>query len=247
MSKIEQYREKLRRVHNWEPFLRRNSGLPGPRGNLELAHAVALEADWARAEQLLLEPGGPAAENTPGVFLIFCGVLCLGRRVSQGQTGELVRLRQYAADSRWRVREATVIALQGVGDHNIQLLIAEMRRWARGNWYEKRASAAALAEPRLLRDPRVAKQVLRLLHQITVEITLATDSSAADFRVLRQSMGYCWSVVVAASPEEGKPALERWFDTKNSDVKWLMRQNLAKRRLARVDRAWVEASLARLK
>ncbi len=46
-GKIDEYRRALRELDAWEPFLLERSGLPGPRGNLELAAAVAEEADEA--------------------------------------------------------------------------------------------------------------------------------------------------------------------------------------------------------
>ena len=45
MSKIDDYRQTLKRLDNWIPFLLKESGLPGPRGNLELAYAVAEEGN----------------------------------------------------------------------------------------------------------------------------------------------------------------------------------------------------------
>jgi len=47
MGKVEEYRRALRELPAWEPFLLERSGLPGPRGNLELAAAVAEEAEEA--------------------------------------------------------------------------------------------------------------------------------------------------------------------------------------------------------
>ena len=43
MTKVEQYRETLRALDAWEPFLMQESRLPGPRANLELAFAAARE------------------------------------------------------------------------------------------------------------------------------------------------------------------------------------------------------------
>ena len=44
-SKVEAYREALRGLTDWEPFLLKHSGLPGPRGNIELARAAAEEGE----------------------------------------------------------------------------------------------------------------------------------------------------------------------------------------------------------
>jgi hypothetical protein len=51
--------------------------------------------------------------------------------------------------------------------------------------------------------------------------------------VLRQGLAYCWSVAVAADPGAGIPRFERWARDPDPDVRWLVRQNLAKTRLSR--------------
>jgi hypothetical protein len=246
MSNINKYRQKLRTSKNWHQYLRRNSSLPGPRGNLELAQAFAELSGKKQIEELLVIPAELAKENTPGVFLVFCGVLALGKLAAHGEYDQLARLRQYASDPRWRIREATAMALQLVGDENIGILLQEMRAWSMGNWYEKRAAAAALAEPRLLKNNQTVLEVLGIFDTITADIASAQDSKSEAFKVLRQGMGYCWSVAVAALPEEGKPAMEKWLASQNTDIRWMMKENLKKNRLAKMDAAWVRACNNRL-
>ena len=41
VSKAVEYRAKLRALDEWDAYLLKESGLPGPRGNLELAQVVA--------------------------------------------------------------------------------------------------------------------------------------------------------------------------------------------------------------
>ena len=43
--KIFMYQEKLRKLSHWAEFLLRESGLPGPCGNIELAKAVTAEGN----------------------------------------------------------------------------------------------------------------------------------------------------------------------------------------------------------
>jgi hypothetical protein len=61
-----------------------------------------------------------------------------------------------------------------------------------------------------------------------------------DFRVLRQALGYGWSVAVAALPEAGRPLMEWWLESPNKEVGWIMRENLKKNRLLKMDAEWVE-------
>jgi hypothetical protein len=121
-----------------------------------------------------------------------------------------------------------------------------LEAWLSGNWLEQRAVAAALAEPKLLRDPAQIDRALTYLDQITAAIAAADDRRAEDYRVLRQGMGYCWSVIVAAQPTSGKRLMERWLKSNDKDVQWVMRENLKKKRLHAMDAAWVEKWAASL-
>src|SRR6266487_441759 len=198
MSKTENYKQTLQALNDWVPFLKKNSGLPGPRGNLELAHVVADEGDQKQFEYFL---SLDAKENTPEVFVVFCGVIGLGK-LAASQPDLFNRLLEYASDPRWRIREAVATGLQLAGDQDMDLLLREMKTWSKGNWYEKRAAAATLAEPRLLKQPKHTKQVLQILDKITSSMKANDNSKDESFKVLRQGMGYCWSVAVATLPEE---------------------------------------------
>src|SRR6266545_5707740 len=123
MTKINDYRQTLRQLKDWVPYLKKNSGLPGPRGNLELAEAVSEEANRQQIEEFLSIPREKAQENTPEVFLVFCGVVSLGKLIAGGDINQFARLRTYASDPRWRIREATAIALQAVGDQDMKILL----------------------------------------------------------------------------------------------------------------------------
>lgn len=242
MGKREAYRERLRSLRSWRAFLLAESGLPGPRTNLELAFAVADEGTLSQFQEWLEETADRAPTNSPREFLAFCGTIGLGEQIARGRHDLLAQLRRLAADSRWRVREATAIALQRVGATDMALLLREMRRWIRGTLLERRAAAAALCEPPLLREPAAAHEVLGLLDRIMVSVITEPDRRSEEFRVLRQALGYCWSVAVVAAPEEGKRRMERWLANEDPDVVWIMRENLKKERLRRLDPDWVAAA-----
>ena len=135
------------------------------------------------------------------------------------------------------------MALQRWGDADMAALLAEMTEWAAGNPLEQRAAAAALCEPRLLQEPEHAAAVLRILDEITASIPQITDRKTDAFKTLRQGLGYCWSVAVAALPDVGKPLMERWLVSPDPDIRWIMRENLKKNRLVRMDAAWVTLAL----
>jgi hypothetical protein len=239
MTKADRYRETLRQLQSWDAFLMAESGLPGPRGNLELVQAVADEGDELLFRRFLSLDAQEAPTNSPEEFLVVCGVVGMGRLAAEGRRDLLATLRQCASDPRWRMREGVAMALQRVGDADMALLLEEMDVWSDGNPLEKRAAVAALCEPRLLHDPVQVAHVLRILDKVTASISGIADRRSDEFKALRKGLGYCWSVAVAAFPEEGKKAMERWFSSDDPDVIWIMRENLRKDRLARLDAAWV--------
>lgn len=239
MTKVEEYRHALRGLAEWEPFLLEQSTLPGPRANLELAAAVAEEADEQALRRWAAVSPDAAPFGSTEEFLPVCGVVGLGRLLADGDRSVLADLRRLAGDPRWRVREAVALALQRFGDADFPALLAELQRWAGGSLRERRAAAAALCEPRLLSTPDRARDVLTLLSRVTAELEDADERRSDAFRALRQTLGYAWSVAIVAFPEEGKPLFERLLASDDRDVRWIVRENLRKRRLVRSDADWV--------
>lgn len=246
MGKREEYVEQLKTVQDWEAFLKAHSGLPGPRGNLELAQAAADAGSKRQFKAWLRYDDASAPCNTPGEFVAFCGVVGHGRLLAEGESSALQLLRKWASDGRWRLREAVAMAMQRYGERDMDGMLTAAEAWARGTPLEQRAAAAAVCEPRLLREPRHARRVLRMLDRITRSMARAEDRRREDHRVLRQALGYCWSVAIVALPEAGKPLLEKWAESSDPDAQWVVRENLKKARLLRTDRRWVKGLQARL-
>jgi hypothetical protein len=215
----------LREVQDLETYLAAKSGLPGPRGNIELALAAAEELDHATLEHLA---------RSEDEFEAFCGVVGLGRAIADGRRDLVGDLRRHANDLRWRVREAVAIALQRWGDADLAGMLDEAATWSAGSRLEQRAAAAGTCEPRLLWDPAVAQRVLGILDVTTATLPGAPDRRTDAFRTLRQALGYCWSVAVAADPIDGLPVFERWRGSADADVAWVVRENLRKNRLRKV-------------
>ena len=245
MGKTEDYREILSKLEDWDAYLRAESNLPGPRGNLELAHAAADLGDRKRFEHFLTFEPQRAPVNTPDEFITFCGVEGLGRLIAEGQSDLWPTLRSFASDPRWRTREAVAMALQRVGQVDMDLLLDKLEVWSTGNWLEMRAAAAGLAEPVLLREERHILRALEILDHITAAVESAQERKE-DFKTLCKGLGYCWSVVVAALPAQGKQSMERWFASTDKDVRRIMKENLKKNRLLKMDKAWVNSWTSRL-
>ena len=144
------------------------------------------------------------------------------------------------------------MALQRWGGRDFPALATAMADWANGSWLERRAAAAALCEPVLLTDDRRVRATLDVLEAATEPIAAAEPAERRSdaFKALRNGLGYCWSVAVAAAPEAGGAAFEslvgRAVTSGDRDLRWIVRQNLRKSRLARMDSGWVDAQLARL-
>jgi hypothetical protein len=229
-ERIDEYRQTLRVLDDPEPYLLEHSGLPGPRSNLELLEAAADELDASRLRELT---------TREDEFLAACGATGLGRLVVAGDETALGRLRELADDPRWRVREGVAMALQRIGDADPKRLLAVVRDWSTGSPLQRRAVVAGLCEPRLLRDRAVAEAAVETVDAVTASMLAEPRSRSADVRVLRQALGYCWSVAIVAAPQVGKAAFERLAAVDDTDVRWIVRENLGKSRLQRLDAGWV--------
>jgi hypothetical protein len=212
-------------MRRWQEYLWEHSGLPGPRGNIELAQAVADEGDPALFDQMI---------TTHDEYLVFCGVIGLGRLSADG-VDVLPRLRGHAVDPRWRVREAVSMALQRLGDADLPRLMSTVRSWAAdSDPLVQRAAAAAICEPRLLRSGPAAACALEVCARATGWLAGLPADRRRDpgVRALRQALGYCWSVAVAADPAAGLPHFRELGGSGDRDVAWIVRENGRKARLA---------------
>jgi hypothetical protein len=238
-NKTDRYKDTLRDLHEWEEFLLKESGLPGPRANLELLQAVAetgTEDTFNRYAYHYDAEHAPTGSKEE--FIAACGVAGMGILISRGKTEYFKKLRGFACDKRWRIREAVAIALQTVGEWNMDLLLKEMQDWSKGNLLEKRAVVAALCEPKLLKPKEKVQQVQNILDHITLDLLKENNRKDEDFKILRKTLGYGWSVAVVAYPDEGKHRMEAWFLNEDKDVRWIMKENLRKNRLMRMDKDW---------
>lgn len=231
MTSVAEYRAALRALprSEWHAHLTEHSGLPGPRGNIELAQAVADEGDAAVFDALIA---------TGDEYLVFCGVVGLGRLLAEADDAVVEhRLRGHAADERWRVREAVAMALQRVGDADLPRLLGLVERWAADpDPLVQRAAAAGICEPRLLGTPAAAKCAVDVCAHATAALEARPASARRDaaVRALRKGLGYCWSVAVAADPSAGLPRFRALASSTDADVQWIVRENSRKARLAQL-------------
>lgn len=249
MNKTTSYRRELNNISpkKWDDYLKKHSGLPGPRGNIELAKAFSQTASLMDFKKYARLDEEEAPENTPEVFLVFCGVLGIGEYLAhEHDSGLLNMLRSLANDPRWRVREGVAMAFQTVGRKNIGRLISYAESWIKGTLLEQRAVIAGLCEPDLLHDSEVIDRVFEMLDWATASIIAYDDEQDEDYRVLQKALSYCWSVATVAKPEKGKRKIERWLKEEHPVVNRIIRTNLSKNRMKKVDKQWVEHILGKL-
>ena len=213
-----------------DAYLTEHSGLPGPRGNLELADAFAVAADRATILRL-----ADAADE----YLRFCGTEAVGRLLLEEPANAMLPqlLHERAGDPLWRVREAAARALQIIGDTNLALMLALVAEWAGDpSPLVRRAAIAGICEPRLLKSPEARSAALAACRDCTDWIAELPASGRRDpgVRTLRQALGYCWSVAIAADPGSGLAAFERMRAVADPDIRWIVRTNLTKARLSRL-------------
>jgi hypothetical protein len=231
MGRRDEHRAELRALgrEDWVPYLLEHSGLPGPRANLELVQAVADEADAARLEDLLA-----TGEEYP----VLCATVGLGRLLAERATGGVEqRLRSYASDNRWRVREGVAMALQRLGDADPSRLFDLAADWVRDrDPLVQRAAVAGVCEPRLLKTSSAAASAIDVCELATRSLATRQVGDRKDdgARTLRQALGYGWSVAVAADPSAGLPRFQAITEQDDPDIAWITRENARKSRLARL-------------
>ena len=232
-----------------EFYLRDHSRLPGSRANLELANDVShllaaaisrnIESVRTLLDYFVNDDRKMVASNTPSEFIVLCGIISFGtcaaaHPVWREETYTL--LSQYASCSFWRVREGVAVAYQRLLTADAQDTIPRLMSLAiGGNYLQQRAVIAAIAETALLYSPEMFAAALKLQRIVLERLhgTPAIDRKSENFRVLRRTLGYTLSVITAAAPEQGFALMRECAAWNDSDIAWILRENLKKKRLAK--------------
>jgi hypothetical protein len=212
-----------------EKFIIDNSNLPGPRGNLELAYALAEIYDNLDVLLKWIEITEYQADvNNPKSFLAFCSAVCLGKIYTKTKDKRLISiLKKLANDGRWRMREAVAFGFQNIGEHDFKELKSIFSEWIKkSNNLEKRAILVSLAHPRFL-DEENAKFCFEITDTILKEMDRENN-----FDVLRKGLEFTISVFAAANPKLGFSFIKKWIG-KDKIIDRIMKENLKKNRLAK--------------
>jgi len=235
-----------------------HSNLPGPRANLEFAAAfgdLMEEMAGASGDQLwelcrvlvaVTPDEGPV--NDPKEFIPFCGSVgigALGSRLDTSYNDALTTLRELSRDRRWRMREAVRMGLQRILKARTENTLEVLQGWIpEGNPLEMRAVAASVSDLEFLLDQDFANRALDLHKEILDQIGHIQDRKAKSFRVLRKALGYTLSILICALPKQGLELIDDLIASKDTDLIWIARSNLKKRRVLR---NFPEEAEARLK
>ncbi|MBN1756885.1 MAG: hypothetical protein JW863_01120 [Chitinispirillaceae bacterium] len=232
MSKKEDLKRQLLPIRSdqtvLETFIIRNSNLPGPRGNLELAFAVAEVYDDARVIMEWTEITENQADvNDPRAFLPFCGAMCLGRLYTAAKNRKYItRLKRLAGDGRWRMREAVAFGFQIIGEHDFSILRTIFSEWiTTADNLEQRAILVALAHPPILDEAAVS-----FCFEIADQILHRMDTTV-NFSILKKGLEFTISVFAAADPEAGFRFIRKWIGV-NRIIDGILEKNLTKKRLS---------------
>jgi hypothetical protein len=63
----------------------------------------------------------------------------------------------------------------------------------------------------------------------------------------KKGLAYCWSVAIVAFPDEGKERFEKLLADEDKNIGWIIKENLKKERLKRMDPEWTELMKQRTK
>ncbi|MDH7552619.1 MAG: hypothetical protein QHH74_03060 [Spirochaetota bacterium] len=218
--------------------LLKNSGLPGPRGNLELLYSFSENATKNEVEECLSFYKDDL-HNSPEEFVVMCGIVgyCILNKNDIKKT--LATIRKYASHSSWRIREAVAIGIQEITEHNTSEIINNLENWTDGNDLEKRAVVAALCEPKILKENSFVIKLFEILYKITMSFDKINGKLSESQNSLRKTLGYGWSVAIVSMPDQGKLAFEKIARCNNKHIKWIVKENLKKKRLTVMDKKWV--------
>ena len=240
-----------------EDYLLDHSKLPGRRANLELAWAfadevgalcrdgeVSLRRSYIATEWLLWElmqrypPATFGSDpDSPLQMPQLCSAIAFGEWAAAFQHIErgIEVLLELASSPLWRVREAVAMGLQRMLTTRWTSTVRRLRRRQIDlTPYEWRAVAAGLAEPDLLQTTQNALDALDLHYAALAYLRRlpATMRRHEAVRTLRQGLGYTLSVVVVAAPAAGFAQMQACAAWDDSDIRWVLRENLKKKRLS---------------
>ena len=226
-------------------YLNENSRLPGPRANLELLYQFIDNATDAEIEHCM-SFADRVTLNSPNEFVLLCGVAASIKRIAMLHRTVDVDLSNYTNHESWRVRESVCIGFQRAKPYLMpEEMMKNLISLKHGTALDKRAYFATLCDPILMNDYIRPTEVLSDLLDITLDCFNNNDKLDSELAALRKALGYCWSVTICAVETLGKQTFEKLLNyTESKHILWIVKENLKKNRLIKLDKKWVNSLLA---
>jgi len=222
-----------------------NSKLPGRRANLELMWQFSKKATKNEIESCLSYKGCDL-DNTPEEFVVMCGVLGFCVRNKNNPQFALKGIEEFANSSSWRVREASAMGIQELLTLSAEDVLQILDEWSSRNERYKRCIIAGLCEPKNLKSKDVLENAFYYLGKFTEGFDSIATKLTEDQKILRKALGYAWSVAMVEDLDQGKSLFERFVESENKNIRWIVKNNLKKNRLQKIDITWVETCLEKV-
>jgi hypothetical protein len=231
-------------------FLKSNSGLPGPRGNLTLAAEVSklIASYWATKREFLKETiiGWSKSGDE---YLMFVAYSTIGYVLSRNPSEDdwAVPILYEANFSRlWRAREGVTIALEALLEDGADFTLGLIEDWCiSNNPIVVRNSIVALAHPTQLRRNQAQLDALERYNGVGMGIIAEVADLQDDTKMLAKSLGFTISVAAEAD-EDYLDELDRWINDPVKAWRPIIRENLTKARIRKKYPRRVEALLKHL-
>jgi hypothetical protein len=231
-------------------FLRANSGLPGPRGNLTLAAEASrlIARNWV-AKRGFLRDLITDWSMSGDEYLMFVAHSAIGHVLTSNQSEEewaVPILYKANFSSLWRAREGVTFALEALLEDSGDFALRLIDSWCNSRQpLVIRNSIVALAHPTQLRRNRSQLDALERYNRIGMEIVAETLNPNDDTKILAKSLGFTLSV--AAEADEGYlDEFDKWIGTQVKVWRPILKENLTKARIRKKYPSRVEVLLNRL-
>jgi hypothetical protein len=208
--------------------LARRSGLPGPRPNLALAHAVAWQVARAgrKADALVRDLLACDAERAPAgtvqEFLPIVGAACLAARHRAGvdPRGAMDDLERLAEDPRHLVRSGVVAALRVVGQGREAELVDDLAAWMDG-YLQAAVAVEAIGDRELLAALRSPDAALARVDEAfeAIESAPRSHERTQGWRALVHALAEAPVLLLARFPDATADLLVRRVATKVPEIR----------------------------
>ncbi len=114
-----------------------------------------------------------------------------------------------------------------------------IKSWLNKTHLHQRAMIAGLCIPKLQTIEIIYRETAIILEQLMKEVLNWNGQLSEGQKALRKALGYCWSIAIEANPDSMKSEFEKYLRYENKHIVWIVRSNLKKNRLIKLDIKWV--------